>query len=699
MHSTPGSRRTMDRARFALFALFAIGLAHSARAQNFNEYAIPTSGSQPAGIVSGPDGNLWFTEANTTRIGKITPAGVITEFPLPNASSAPATITAGPDGNLWFTDNKLPGIGRITPAGTITTFPIAASGSGPADIVTGPDGNLWFTDNGAGKIGRITPSGTMTFFDVPSGSGGSPLGITKGPDGNLWFTLLLAGKIGRITPAGVVTEFPLPSSNGPTIITPGPDGALWFAETLANQIGRITTARVGTEFPTTTSGGTPVGIVKGPDNNLWFTDNGGNLVARMTTAGVVTKFTIPTSGSGPAIITLGPDGALWFTENSANKIGRMTVPSGTSPTLTITKSAPASVVSGQTLTYTITYGNTGSGAATGVILSDNIPAGTTFVSATNGGVVNAGAVTWNLGTLNGGVTGQTVSFTVTVNAASGSVNNTTYSIQSTSVPPVAGSPISTAITTPGGGGNLPNLSPYKPTNPPAWSDKIVVATAPGTKTDSPTLTSADTLYVAWALLNSGPGATNVRFFSELYVDGFLRATWYTDPPLDSNFYAYIENYSIGILPAGTHTIRIKGDSTSVIQESNETDNEYTKTFTVTAPIAPCAANATTVCLNGGRFSVVITWQSPTATGTGTMVPLSSDTAAVWFFSPGNLEMMFKVVNGCAFNNFYWVFAGGLTNVKVTMRVTDTQTGQVQTYENPLNVPFQAIQATAAFRCP
>jgi streptogramin lyase len=41
-------------------------------------------------ITSGPDGNLWFTEVNTNKIGKCTTAGVITEFTVPTANSGPA---------------------------------------------------------------------------------------------------------------------------------------------------------------------------------------------------------------------------------------------------------------------------------------------------------------------------------------------------------------------------------------------------------------------------------------------------------------------------------------------------------------------------------------------------------------------------------------------------------------------------------
>ena len=40
-----------------------------------------SAGSRPSGIAAGPDGNLWFTESDASRIGRITPSGVVSEFP------------------------------------------------------------------------------------------------------------------------------------------------------------------------------------------------------------------------------------------------------------------------------------------------------------------------------------------------------------------------------------------------------------------------------------------------------------------------------------------------------------------------------------------------------------------------------------------------------------------------------------------
>jgi hypothetical protein len=127
----------------------------------------------------------------------------------------------------------------------------------------------------------------------------------------------------------------------------------------------------------------------------------------------------------------------------------------------------------------------------------------------------------------------------------------------------------------------PNLTPHKPQG---WSDKIVVSKVAGCTasscTDSSPLLSTDTLYVALAVINNGSAATSSPFITRLYVDGIARLSVHADQPLEPGYYMSDVNYSIGSLSAGTHTIKIEADSTHVIDETDESDNEYTKTITV-----------------------------------------------------------------------------------------------------------------------
>jgi streptogramin lyase len=338
-------------------ALLAVAAAGTARAQVITGFPITTNNSNSEGIVTGPDGNLWFCEENGNKIGRMTPAGTMVEFPIPTADVHPETITVGPDGSLWFTELEGNAIGRITLAGVITEFPIPTLNSEPEGIAPGPDGNLWFTGNKSNKIGRVTVDGVITEFPIPTNNS-RPEGMAKGPDGNMWFVENGGNKVGRITTQGVVTEFPIPTAaSQPWNITPGPDGNLWFSEGMAGKIGRITPAGVITEFPLP-AGGTPDYLTAGPDGNIWFSEYFGNTVARITPSGVLTEFPLPNPSSNPYGITAGPDGAVWFPQVGPNLIGRITTAPAVPWALEVDGSGNGVLEVGETVQMNPTWLNT-----------------------------------------------------------------------------------------------------------------------------------------------------------------------------------------------------------------------------------------------------------------------------------------------------------------------------------------------------
>jgi virginiamycin B lyase len=323
--STPGTAAVTGTSA-GLFATATVSVG-----PRFSEFPVPTAGSVPFGITSGPDGAIWFTE-QVGKVGQITVAGVITEFNVLTAGSVTLNIAPGSDGALWFAEQGGNSIGRITTGGAITEFTIPTANVSPNSIAPGADGALWFTEQSGNQIGRITTAGIITEFAIPT-AGSRPLGIAPGSDGAVWFTEFNGNRIGRITTGGAISEFTLPTAgSGPFGITAGPDGALWFTEAApldgaavphGTRIGRITTAGVITEFTTPTAGSGPFGITTGPDGALWFTEYPANQVGRITTAGVTTEFAVPTASSGPSAIIAGPDGALWFNESGGNKIARV----------------------------------------------------------------------------------------------------------------------------------------------------------------------------------------------------------------------------------------------------------------------------------------------------------------------------------------------------------------------------------------
>jgi uncharacterized repeat protein (TIGR01451 family) len=351
-------------------------------------------------------------------IGEINPVThVIGRFPTPTASSVPKGITEGPDGNLWFTEGNANQIGQINPAThAFAEFPIPTAGSGPAEITTGPDGKLWFTEYDGNEIGRIDPTThAITEFNIPTANSG-PDGIAVGLDGNLWFTEERGGQIGQINPTThVITEFPIPTTNsGPVEITNGHDGKLWFTEYNANRIGQMDpTTHVITESPASSQ---PFGITNGPNGNIWFTEFGADRIGQINpTTRAIAEFTLsPPIGVNRALyrITEGPDGNLWFTEADANQIGQIVLqaPSATAD-LGVSGTARGSVILGSELTYSLTVTNDGLSGATGVSLTDTLPRGVTFVSATGGVTPANGELSFNIGDL---AAGASVNFSIVV---------------------------------------------------------------------------------------------------------------------------------------------------------------------------------------------------------------------------------------------------------------------------------------------
>lgn len=101
-----------------------------------------------------------------------------------------------------------------------------------------------------------------------------------------------------------------------------------------------------------------------------------------------------------------------------------------------TQTGPSIGTVGANITYTITVTNQGPATATNVIASDTLPAGVTFVSASSGGTVSAGVITWP--TISALAAGASTSYTAVVTLpALGSYTNTVASSATTSDPDAA----------------------------------------------------------------------------------------------------------------------------------------------------------------------------------------------------------------------------------------------------------------------
>ncbi|MEN8375404.1 MAG: FG-GAP-like repeat-containing protein [Gemmatimonadota bacterium] len=92
--------------------------------------------------------------------------------------------------------------------------------------------------------------------------------------------------------------------------------------------------------------------------------------------------------------------------------------------LSVTASAPSTVAVGATINVSIQVGNAGPTAASDVALVATLPAGASFVSASDGGSASGSQVSWSIGTIGDG---QTASRTLTLTADAAGARTVTAS--------------------------------------------------------------------------------------------------------------------------------------------------------------------------------------------------------------------------------------------------------------------------------
>jgi virginiamycin B lyase len=115
---------------------------------------------------------------------------------------------------------------------------------------------------------------------------------------------------------------------------------------------------------------------------------------------------------------------------------------------------------------------------------------------------------------------------------------------------------------------------------------------------------------------------------------------------------------------------------------------------VRAEVAACGDDEA-VCLEG-RFRARVELRGGDGGVSGAR-PLfrTGNTGHFSFFTPNNIDLAVKVVDGRAFNGRYWVFVGSLTDVGFTLTVTDTATGAVKVYRGAAGRQ-ESIADTSAF---
>jgi len=185
-------------------------------------------------------------------------------------------------------------------------------------------------------------------------------------------------------------------------------------------------------------------------------------LANGATANFVLVVRVANNASGTIINTASGSSQV-SDPNSANSTATSTGLAVTSAAdLAITKTTTATQApTGSTINYTITVSNAGPSPATGAVVTDLLPAGLQFVSATpsQGTCSGTAPVTCSLGTIPNGAN-ATIALSATVTATTGTITNTA-SVSAASTDPGSGNNSGSSAPTPvTASADIPTLSEW-----------------------------------------------------------------------------------------------------------------------------------------------------------------------------------------------------------------------------------------------
>ncbi len=119
----------------------------------------------------------------------------------------------------------------------------------------------------------------------------------------------------------------------------------------------------------------------------------------------------------------------------------------------------------------------------------------------------------------------------------------------------------------------------------------------------------------------------------------------------------------------------------------------------------CGASTTSALCLQSRFQIRTKWRTNPTPGTptdgeGHVVVAGANSGIFWFFSSDNWEVMTKAINGCSFNNRYWIYSAATTDQFYRMEVFDFKGLKSKIYFNYPGSPAPALTDSDAFAtCP
>lgn len=279
----------------------------SAVSRSPTTYRLPAA---PDNIAIGPNGDLWFTEWSAQRVVRLDPSGAMAVFD-PGWNSPLRGIISGPDGRLWFSGVGV--IGSITTAGAITphgecsapSTGIQSGTPGPDDLTVGPGGQIYFMvaadpwfvcrlDPATGATARVAslPATRAGISIVATGRYGLWVDTSVGVNNPAHPTEFLPPELVHVAYDGRVSVRSLAVDRADTQLPGGlavaSDGSVWVADDarllrLDPRTGRLARIALPIARFRTAGGGITESyaaageLAPGPHDQIWFTGSSGLL--------------------------------------------------------------------------------------------------------------------------------------------------------------------------------------------------------------------------------------------------------------------------------------------------------------------------------------------------------------------------------------------------------------------------------------
>ncbi|MFD2909827.1 T9SS type A sorting domain-containing protein [Flavobacterium ardleyense] len=261
-----------------LLALFS---AFIGNAQTVTDYV--TGISSPSGIVFDATGNLFIGDYLNYKIIKVDLLGNKTTITSSLAGS-PNQITLDSNNNIWASCEISSKLTKVTQAGVQTSYPALGNAYGVAIDALG---FVYFSENGPGNINKLdVATGTITVFKTGLIR---PRGLVFDANGDLIVACGgSANKIIKITPSGDVTDV-VTAINSPYYLALNSNGDLYISTNSSGGIYQfLSGATNGSQVLYATGLGTTNGLAI-RNNELFVARQGSGL-------NKISKITLPTLG-------------------------------------------------------------------------------------------------------------------------------------------------------------------------------------------------------------------------------------------------------------------------------------------------------------------------------------------------------------------------------------------------------------------